>query len=415
MMGAMPQTPAQGGLAAIFAALGTAPAGSAGFERLFADLPALPVAAPGPPRAEAAAPALAAMPVIETADIPAAPMPDMAIAGETPALDRPAAPEAKPAEAAATAANLLIAAATGFTDAAPVTRVPAAKPILPPAAKEFGTKSDTDAEGAAAVEPSIAPAAELAPAGPDVAAAATLPPVAITAPAKPAAPAPRGTAKDEAAIAAPASLVAAAPRPSADRASDPAPALAGPVAAKPAATDGGASMTIVFAQPATPAASGTAPVAEAATAAPVAERVLDLASDDAWIAQLASDIAATKSDSGDISFRLLPRHLGRLDVAMSAGDEGVSLKLDTQHEATAQVVHAAQGKLVDDLRQQGVRVAGAEVTCTPGETGRQPQQGRDRAPAPDPAHLIETATEAGSAPVAASGDTRTAARRGRFA
>src|SRR3546814_19301221 len=75
----------------------------------------------------------------------------------------------------------------------------------------------------------------------------------------------------------------------------------------------------------------------------------------------------------------MPRHLGRLDVAMTRGDEGVSVRLDTQHEATATIVHAAQGKLVEDLRQQGVRVAGAEVPCTPNETGRQ-SQGQGRAP-----------------------------------
>src|SRR3546814_3629177 len=85
-------------------------------------------------------------------------------------------------------------------------------------------------------------------------------------------------------------------------------------------------------------------------------------SDGAWIDQLARDIAATKSDSGDISFRLMPRHLGRLDVAMRMEGEGVSLKMDTHHEAIATIVTAAQGRLVEELRQQGVRVAGAEVT-----------------------------------------------------
>src|SRR3546814_13034635 len=93
-------------------------------------------------------------------------------------------------------------------------------------------------------------------------------------------------------------------------------------------------------------------------------------SDGAWIDQLARDIAATKSDSGDISFRLMPRHLGRLDVAMRMEGEGVSLKMDTHHEATAKIVTTAQGRLVEELRQQGVRVAGAEVNCTLGAAGR---------------------------------------------
>src|SRR3546814_8242513 len=88
-------------------------------------------------------------------------------------------------------------------------------------------------------------------------------------------------------------------------------------------------MTILFAQP---AAQGAGVAADAAAPVQLAERLLDMDSDGAWIDQLARDIAATKSDSGDISFRLMPRHLGRLDVAMRMEGEGVSLKMDTHHE-----------------------------------------------------------------------------------
>src|SRR3546814_4632545 len=88
-------------------------------------------------------------------------------------------------------------------------------------------------------------------------------------------------------------------------------------------------MTVIFGQS---AAQAAATVADAAKAAPVAERVLDTSSDDAWIAQLATDIAATRSQDGDLSFRLMPRHLGRLDVAMTRGDEGGSVRRDTTQE-----------------------------------------------------------------------------------
>ena len=169
------------------------------------------------------------------------------------------------------------------------------------------------------------------------------------------------------------------------------------------------AMTVIFPQAATLTAA--APLDAPAPSA-IAERVLDMDSDGAWIDQLARDIAATKSDSGDISFRLMPRHLGRLDVAMRQGDEGVALKMDTQHEATATIVTAAQGRLVDELRQQGVRVTGAEVTHTPGETGRQSQgQSQGRAAAPNPSHLIETATERAEP----RDEARAAGGRGRFA
>ena len=110
----------------------------------------------------------------------------------------------------------------------------------------------------------------------------------------------------------------------------------------------------------------------------------------------------------------MPRHLGRLDVAMQMGDEGMSLKMDTHHEATATIVTAAQGRLVEDLRQQGVRVAGSEVSCTPGDGNRQMQgqsQGQGRGAAPDVSHLIETVSER----VKARDSEEAADRRGRFA
>lgn len=198
----------------------------------------------------------------------------------------------------------------------------------------------------------------------------------------------------------------AAPKPAAT------PPMAAVLVAEPKAAagslDSGPAMTVLFPQP---TAEGPAQIAEAAKPAAIATRTLDLSNDDVWIEQLARDIVAAKADSGDISFRLMPRHLGRLDVAMRAEEGGVALRLDTQHEATAKIVTAAQVRLVDDLRQQGIRVAEAQVTCTPDEPGRHSQQGQGRASTtPAAAHLIETATEAEPRE-----ESRPADRRGRFA
>jgi len=285
--------------------------------------------------------------------------------------------------AAVLAANLLIALNGAIPGAAPAT----GKPV--PA--ETGTDAEAEGENIGEAAPA-APTANLA------AVVAAIVPAAAK-PAKPteAAPAPADTSA--------AVPVAARPRDTAT----PLPILAGaePQTAKPA--EAAPSITILFPQP---AAHGTTPITDVAAPVHLAERVLDMDSDGAWIDQLARDIAATKSDSGDISFRLMPKHLGRLDVAMQMGDDGVALKMDTHHEATATIVTAAQGRLVDELRQQGVRVAGAEVTCTPGETGRQSQsQGQGRTAAPDPSHLIETATERAEP----RDEDRAADRRGRFA
>ncbi|SKB41641.1 flagellar hook-length control protein FliK [Sphingopyxis flava] len=367
-MSALPQAPAQAGVAAILAALGGGRAGEpgAGFDRLFAGLPAeQPInAAPVLPNSAELPLDIAAAPV-QASDAPAP---------QVPALAEPAADAApggqQPACGATAAAALLAVLDNGFA---------AASPAAIPSGTTGGAKlaQAIDAPKGGAED-------EGAPAEPDAALdMAPLLPAIASPEARPAASAATGAAS---------------------------PITADGKGAQPIAPDSGASMAVIFTQPATHSPGVVAP----ASAEPVAERTLDLASDDAWIAQLASDIAATKSESGDISFRLMPRHLGRLDVAMTSDDAGVSVKLDTQHEATATVVHAAQGKLVDELRQQGVRVVGAEVTCTPGETGRH-SQGQGRAPAHDPAHLIETAAERVEARSEPHREDRAAAHRGRFA
>lgn len=287
----------------------------------------------------------------------------------------PAPPPAAPSVAAAPAAAAVVAA---VVIAAPGVAASQGKPVK---ASDTGKLPAVDAAPTVAAV-ATAPAADK----PRSAEATPVAPEIETAIAAPAASKPRG-----------------APQPGPS-------VIAGEaVAAKPA--DAAPAMTVQFAQP---MAAGAATPTSANAPVTIAERALDLTGDGAWIDQLAHDIAATKSDSGDISFRLMPRHLGRLDVAMLVGDEGVALKLDTQHEATATIVTAAQGRLVEDLRQQGVRVTGSEVTCTPGDTGRQMQgqsQGQGRTAAPDASHLIETANER----VAPRAAEAVADRRGRFA
>lgn len=386
MMGApslpTPQGAMPAGFATFLANIGQLPegGGEGGFDQLLAAAPAAvaPTANAGTAtiKIDPAPGVNAAVPHIEAAV-------ETGVTVETPAV------KAEPikADPAALAANLLIALNGSIPGAAPAS----GKPV--PARSEAKLASSDTVETSepvaaapatnwAAIVTAAIPVAK--PAKPAESAAAPAAPSATSAPALPAAARPRDAAMP---------ILAGAEAPAAR-----------PVEAAP-------SMTILFTQPAT---QGAATVADIAAPALVAERVLDTDSDGAWIDQLARDIAATKSDSGDISFRLMPRHLGRLDVAMQMGDEGMSLKMDTQHEATATIVTAAQGKLVDELRQQGVRVAGAEVTCTPGETGRQSQsqsQGQGRTGAPDTTHLIETATERAEP----RDEDRAADRRGRFA
>jgi len=389
-MASLPRAAAQGGVTSILAALGNAPAADAGtggpaaggFAQLLSALPRAGDAGQGNA-------ATLPLPVeADPIDLPVAEAVEADPAAVT--IEHPTA--TADTKDAAAIATLLIRAAAGEVDASADAAEAAPGPAhLPGDAVKDEEPGDAPApavDGDAVADPAVPVALPVAAMPTTTRAGRTDKPTDTPRSAEIATIAqPATKAQDNAA--------APAPLPGSDA-----------KAAKPAET-GGASMTVIFGQS---AAQAAATVADAAKAAPVAERVLDTSSDDAWIAQLAADIAATRSQDGDLSFRLMPRHLGRLDVAMTRGDEGVSVRLDTQHEATATIVHAAQGKLVEDLRQQGVRVAGAEVTCTPNETGRQ-SQGQGRAPAPSAAHLIET----GDARPASPGEAGAADRRGRFA
>ena len=468
MMPGLPQSASQPGFAAFLANIGQAPASGVGedggFSQLLAALPGAattgktgtPGAAPtgdtqatataasvialaGAEAAGAAAPTADALPATATnpggtpaAETPHVATPDFAaiVGGKKPATEAKAAPAAnteaapvipaddtspkaapkrggpevpQPAaqDAAAHAASLL-AALTGKP----------AKPAVDPA-KTGTDDADAEATDAAATAGTTPPAVPLPvnplPAAANAVAPETSAPVAdkLAKAAKPAlAPAaPQGRDAPTAPAVTPAKAESATATP----------APAAEPAAKPIRAEGGASMTVLFNQPAAPGATS---IGAPAQAAPLAERTLDLTSDDRWIAQLAADIAATKSDKGDLSFRLMPRHLGRLDVAMKLDGDSVSMKLDTQHESTAAIVAAAQPRLVEDLRQQGVRVAGAEVTCTPDQAARpslaqgQGQgQNQGRGTAPDASHLIETANDRADA----RDDDSAANRRGRFA
>ena len=395
MMATLPQTstPALPSLLAALAPAQAAGAGEGGaFEQLVAQqapsaavvtapvLSAVPAAVAPAPLAVVDAPSAQPAPVVAAPGKPARPIaaePELAGADKT--SDEVPAPtaDARPAtDKAVVAANELLATLAHFTAAAPKPAI--AKPVA-------GAKgeSETGEEGEAVTD--AAPVATMLPAQPAVETRAAAKPAIETAPVAP--------RRDETPT-----LPMAAPK-----ARDAAPVPGAVAAAEP-------SMTVLFAQPATQAGA----VAEAAKPVVIAERVLDLTSDDAWIEQLASDIAATKSAANDVSFRLMPRHLGRLDVSMMMGHDGVSLKLDTQHEATATIVTAAQVRLVDDLRQQGVRVAETQVTHTPTDAGRQSQQGQGRNPAQDAAHLIETATAHDARPETRDQE-RSGDRRSRFA
>jgi flagellar hook-length control protein FliK len=122
------------------------------------------------------------------------------------------------------------------------------------------------------------------------------------------------------------------------------------------------------------------PITPAPTADPlrfVVERQLDLARDSRWLDALTRDIVAVADTPDRLSFRLSPPQLGRLDVDLSASESGLSVRMNTSTDAAAQIVAAAQPRLIDELRSQGVRVAEAQVSTGGGGSHGQGQQQRE--------------------------------------
>lgn len=163
------------------------------------------------------------------------------------------------------------------------------------------------------------------------------------------------------------------------------------------AGDTAGASAIDFASLLSPAASTPAPAdartaaieistAPAAPADPV-RRELDLARGDLWLDQLTKDIVAMADRPDRLSFKLQPEHLGPLDIDVTSAANGISIRMNTQNEEARSAIAAAQPRLVDDIRAQGIRVADAQVF-----SGNADQQRSHQSPDPRPA-LIEIAPQ----------------------
>jgi hypothetical protein len=276
-------------------------------------------APPAPP-----APTGAALPAVTPAPVGAAALPAM----PSPPIELAAVPAAatgsRPAPAAAPADAAVAAAAA--------VAVPAV--ALPATARAAGGRS-MPAEIAA-------DATHLPPA----AAGTAPPPLAAGVPAPRRAPTPDGT------------VAADAPSPSELPAKpDQAVETAVPLAPRPPAV---VAAPAALADPAAPvsvaAARDAAPVAQ-----PLIEHQLDMAREGEWLDQLTRDIVRTAASEGSLRFRLNPEHLGSLEVEVTQGQAGTSVRLTADTEQARSLLADARPQLIAEARAQGVRIAEAHV------------------------------------------------------
>jgi flagellar hook-length control protein FliK len=97
------------------------------------------------------------------------------------------------------------------------------------------------------------------------------------------------------------------------------------------------------------------------TASPVQSAVqLDLARDLAWIANLAQEIVIAAVGTERLTFRLMPQSLGQLDIELVHSPVGLAVEMTATTERAAQIIATEQPRLIEELRQAGVKMLPAD-------------------------------------------------------
>ena len=137
---------------------------------------------------------------------------------------------------------------------------------------------------------------------------------------------------------------------------------------------------------------------------------LDLAHDSQWIDQLTRDIVAVAGQDGKLRFGLSPSNLGQLEVSVETRQDGVNIQMQASTEAAARIFAAEQPKLVEELRQSGVRVMNSDLLG-----GQQMQGQRDQSRAQNAAWQSPSSLTSNITPNRTSTSNQNTSRNGRFA
>ena len=160
--------------------------------------------------------------------------------------------------------------------------------------------------------------------------------------------------------------------------------------------------------PANAAAPQAAPASDAAIT-----RELDLAHDSEWLDRLARDIARTGANDGPMRFKLHPQTLGHLQVELSQGDHGTSVRLTVETEAARTILADAQPRLMAEARAQGVRISESNIDLA--GQGHQAASGDPRRHQDDARQNVFIRTARGSAGEAAETAAPARGRADRYA
>lgn len=149
--------------------------------------------------------------------------------------------------------------------------------------------------------------------------------------------------------------------------------------------------------------------AAAAPATMQLERLIDTARDAAWLDRLSQDIAASAGAGDKMRFRMMPPHLGALDVSVERQAAGMSVSMTTHTTDARNLIADSRQQMVDSLKAQGVPLVQLSLS-TAGEDLE-----RHRPPPNFFNHLIEAVPLSGTDLAAQPVESTTAERVGRFA
>ena len=109
---------------------------------------------------------------------------------------------------------------------------------------------------------------------------------------------------------------------------------------------------------------------------PVADtKQLVMTQDGEWIGALARDIVSNAARDNQLVFTLMPENLGQLDIALTTDNGQVDIRLETSTNAAAQIIAADQARLIEDLRNAGLKLGQFDMSNRQNGNGQpQPQK-----------------------------------------
>lgn len=107
---------------------------------------------------------------------------------------------------------------------------------------------------------------------------------------------------------------------------------------------------------------------------------LNMDADGKWVTELSRDIGQLSGSKSSLSFQLKPQHLGQLRVEILANSSGDIVRLETDNENAKALIIGSQGRLEQDIRLSGIKLARVDVTVQDDGSSGPGHQGPDAHP-----------------------------------